>query len=115
MKSGLAALALPLLVLGACSAERDAANDTTTLSVDGNAVEDAGNTVDTAVDEAGNVLDSAVDDVKNAAESGAPVINNVAREGAEVARDVGQAVENGADKAKDEIVQETSDNPPAKR
>ena len=100
-------LALPLLALGACNVERDAANDTTTLSIDGNKVEDL-------ADDAGNVAERAAGEIGNAAEQAGPVLENAAEDVGNAASRAGQSIENGADRAAGEIREETRDNPPSR-
>jgi len=116
MTAKLLAFGLPLLALSACNVERDAGNDTTTLSVDEQKV---GQTVD----ETGNVLKDAAGDVRNAADRAGPVLQNAARDagnaadraGEDIARGAdraGDRIENGADRAAGEVREETRDNPP---
>ena len=105
MNRSLLALALPLLALSACNVERDAANDTTTLSVDEQQV-------DSAVDQAGNALEGAAGEVKDAAQKAGPVLEGAARDVGQAAEQAGESVENGAERAAGEVREETRDNPP---
>jgi vacuolar-type H+-ATPase subunit H len=98
-------LALPLLALAACNAERDPANDTTTLSVDERQV-------DQTLDQAGNLVEGAADEVQEAARNAAPVLEDAARDVGNAAERAGQSVENGAERAAGEVREETRDNPP---
>jgi hypothetical protein len=100
-------LALPFLVLGlaACNVERDAANDSTTLSVDEQKVEGA-------ADQAGNLVEGAADEVQEAARNAGPVLEDAARDVGNAAERAGESVENGADRAAGEVREETRDNPP---
>jgi len=65
------AIAIPLLLLGACNVAKDDANDTTTVSFDQQKAE---NTLDTIGDEAQNAGAAIVNDVK---ETGDTVKNEV--------------------------------------
>ena len=106
MTRSLLILALPLVALSACNVERDAGNDTTTLSIDGNQVEGA-------VDQAGNALQGAAGEVQEAATNAGPVLENAASDVGNAAAGAGRSIENGADRAAGEIREETRDNPPA--
>lgn len=61
--------ALPLLLLAACNVDRDSANDSTTVSFNDQAIEDAAS-------DAGNALGDAAATVGNAAESAGQAIEN---------------------------------------
>ncbi len=98
-----------LFALAACNVERDAGNDTTTLSIDENKVE-------AGVDQAGNALQGAAGEVKDAARNAAPALEEGARDLGNAAASAGRSVENGAERAAGEIREETRDNPaPANR
>lgn len=90
------------LALAACNVNRDAANDTTTLSVDEQKVEGA-------VDQAGNALEGAAAEVQDAAERASPALENAAdRVGdlgqqADAAEGADRAAENGAERAAGEV------------
>lgn len=105
MTTKLLALGLPLLALAGCNVDRDAGNDTTTLSIDENQV-------DSAVDQAGNALEGAAGEVQDAAQNAGPVLEGAARDVGQAADQAGESIENGADRAAGEIREETRDNPP---
>ena len=105
MNAKLLTFAVPLLTLSACNVERDAQNDTTTLSIDENKV-------DQGLDQAGNALEGAAGEVKNAAQDAGPVLENAASDIGDAASRAGQKIENGADRTAGEIREETRDNPP---
>lgn len=109
MTNRLLLLCPALFAVAACNVERDAGNDTTTLSIDENKVE-------AGVDQAGNALKGAAGEVKDAARNAAPVLKEGARDLGNAAASAGRSVENGADRAAGEIGKETRDNPaPANR
>lgn len=104
---------LPLLLtlslaLAACNVERDAANDTTTLSVNDQRVEGA-------VDQAGDVLQNAGSEIKEAADEAAPAIEGAARDVGAAADRAGDKVEAGAEGAARGVREEARDNPPGNR
>lgn len=99
------ALAFPLLALAACNVERDAGNDTTTLSVDEQKIE-------ATADQAGNLAEGAVDEVQEAARNAAPALKEAGRDIGNAADRAGDSIENGADRAAGEVREETRDNPP---
>jgi hypothetical protein len=103
-----AALALPLLMVAACNVERDPGNDTTTLSIDENQVEQT-------ADQAGNLVEGAAGEVQEAARNAAPAVEGAARDVGDAASQAGQSIENGADRAAGEVREETRDNPPPKQ
>lgn len=105
MTARLLILGLPLLALAGCNVERDPGNDTTTLSIDENQV-------DQGLDQAGNALQGAAAEVGNAAENAGPVLEGAARDVGDAAERAGQGIENGADRAASEVREETRDNPP---
>ena len=99
------------LTLAACNVNRDAQNDTTTLSVDEEKVEGA-------VDQAGNALEGAANEVREAAEDAGPVLENAADRAGEIgaragdrienaAEGAGRAAENAGDRAAGEVREET--------
>lgn len=101
---------LPLLLvaplaLAACNVERDAANDTTAISVNDQKVEGT-------VDQAGNLLEGAASEVQQAANEAAPAIKDAARDVGAAAERAGDKVEAGAEGAARGIREETRDNPP---
>ena len=101
----IAATALPLLALAACKVERDAGNDTTTLSVDEQKIEQT-------VDQAGNLAEGAAGEVQEAARNAAPALEEAARDVGNAAEQAGESIENGAERAAGEVREETRDNPP---
>jgi vacuolar-type H+-ATPase subunit H len=107
MKASLALAFLPLLGLAACNVERDPANDSTTLSIDENEVQDT-------VGDAGNLVEGAAGEVKEAAGEAAPVIENAARDAGQAVEKAGDRLEQGADRAAGEVREETRDNPPSR-
>ncbi|WP_300974723.1 hypothetical protein [Sphingomonas sp. LHG3406-1] len=101
---------LPLLIalpfaLAACNVERDAANDTTAISVNDQKVEGA-------VDQAGAVLENAGDELEQAADRAAPAIEDAARDVGNAAEQAGETIEAGAEGAARGVREETRDNPP---
>ena len=62
-------LALPLLLLGACSVQRDNANGQTTIDLNSQPVEDAASKVGNAVEGAASDLGNAASETGNAIES----------------------------------------------
>lgn len=98
-------LGAPLLALAACNVERDPGNDTTTLSVDENQV-------DQTLDETGNALQDAAGELGEAADKAGPVLRDAAGDVGNAAERAGQSIENGADRAASEVREETRDNPP---
>lgn len=92
-------LGLPLLALSACNVDRDAGNDTTTLSVDEQKV-------DTTLDQAGNLAEDAAGEVKQAADKAGPVLKDAAQDVGNAADRAGDKIENGADRAGAEVRQE---------
>ena len=86
-------LALGVMLVG-CNVNRDAGNDTTTLSVDENKVEGA-------VDQAGNALEGAAAEVRNAADRAAPALENAAAKAGALGARAGEAIENAAQRAGD--------------
>jgi hypothetical protein len=100
---------LPLLivlsmVLAACNVERDAANDTTAISLNDQKVEGT-------VDQAGNLLEGAASEVREAANDAAPAIQGAAREAGDAAQQAGRTIEAGAEGATQGVREETRDNP----
>jgi predicted small secreted protein len=105
MTPRIAALSLSLFLLAACNVDRDAGNDTTTLSVNENQVEET-------VGDAGNLVEGAADEVQEAARNAAPVVEDAARDVGNAAERAGERIDNGADRAAAEVRDETRDNPP---
>nr|WP_314444744.1 hypothetical protein [uncultured Sphingomonas sp.] len=98
-----ALLVLPL-ALAACNVERDAGNDTTSITVNDQRVEGA-------VDQAGNLLESAAGEVREAADKAAPAIKDAARDVGNAAERTGDKIEAGAEGAARGIREESRDNP----
>ena len=107
MRKQLSIAIVPMLMLGACNVSRDDANDTTTLTVDEqrveNTAEDVGNLAERAADEAGEALQNA-----------GPAIENTAETIGERAERVGQRAENAVDRV-DVDVNIRNENEPARR
>jgi hypothetical protein len=97
-------LVLPL-ALAACNVERDAANDTTAISVNDQKVE-------STVDDAGNLLEGAAGEVREAADEAAPAIKDAARDVGAAADRAGDKIEAGAEGAARGVREEARDNPP---
>ena len=97
-------IALPL-ALAACNVERDAGNDTTSISVNDQKVEGA-------VDDVGNALEDAAGEVKQAADKAAPAIKDAASDVGNAAERTGDKIEAGAEGAARGVREETRDNPP---
>ena len=93
------------LALAACNVERDAGNDTTSISVNDQKVEGT-------VDQAGNLLESAAGEVQQAANEAAPAIKDAARDVGDAANRAGDKIEAGADGAARGVREEARDNPP---
>lgn len=105
MTPRIAALCFPLLALAACNVEQDGANDTTTLSIDKDRVEQT-------VGDAGNAVEGAAGEVQEAARNAAPALEEAGRDIGNAAERAGQGLENGADRVGAEVREETRDNPP---
>lgn len=97
-------LALPL-ALAACNVERDAANDTTALSINEQKVEGT-------LDRAGDLAENAAGEVREAAENAAPAIKDAARDVGNAADRAGDKIEAGAEGAARGVREEARDNPP---
>jgi hypothetical protein len=98
-------LALPL-ALAACNVERDAANDTTAISVNDQKVEGA---VDRCRQPA---LEGAAGEVRKAADEAAPAIEGAARDVGNAADRAGDKIEAGAEGAARGVREESRDNAP---
>jgi hypothetical protein len=98
------ALALPLS-LAACNVERDAGNDTTSISVNDQKVEGA-------VDDVGNAFKDAAGEVKQAADKAAPAVKDAADDVGNAANRAGDKIEAGAEGAARGVREESRDNPP---
>lgn len=102
-----AALFVLPLALAACNVERDAGNDTTSITVDEQRVEGA-------VDGVGNALEDAGREVRDAADRAAPAIQDAARDVGNAADRAGDKIEAGAEGAARGVREESRDNlPPA--
>jgi hypothetical protein len=97
-------LALPF-ALAACNVERDAANDTTAISVNDQKVEGA-------VAGVGNALEDAAGEVRQAADEAAPSIEGAARDVGTAADRAGDKIEAGAEGAARGVREESRDNAP---
>ena len=96
--------ALPL-ALAACNVERDAANDTTAISINEQKI-------DGTLDRAGDLAENVADDVQEAAENAAPAIEGAARDVGNAASRAGDKIEAGAEGAARGVREEGRDNPP---
>jgi hypothetical protein len=99
-----ALLALPL-ALAACNVERDAANDTTAISLNEQKVE-------STLDRAGDLAENAAGEVKQAADKAAPAVEGAARDVGAAANRAGDKIEAGAEGAAQGVRDEARDNPP---
>ena len=101
---------LPLLIvlplaLAACNVERDAANDTTAISINEQKV-------GTTLDQAGDIAENAAAEVQDAARDAAPAIKDAARDVGNAADRAGDKIEAGAEGAARGVREESRDNPP---
>jgi hypothetical protein len=96
-------LALPL-ALAACNVERDAANDTTAISVNEQKVEGT-------LDRAGDLAENAASEVKEAADRAAPAVKDAASDVGAAADRAGNKIEAGAEGAARGVREEARDNP----
>ena len=101
-------LALPL-ALAACNVERDAANDTTAISVNEQRVEGT-------LDRAGDLAENVAGEVKEAADKAAPAVEDAARDVGAAADRAGDKIGAGAEGAARGVREEARDNtPPANK
>ncbi|GAA4038857.1 hypothetical protein GCM10022281_19620 [Sphingomonas rosea] len=98
------ALLLAVLPLGlaACNVERDAGNDTTSVSVNEAKV-------DRTLDKAGDAIKGVANDVKDAARDAKPGLEKAANDAGDTLKQAGDKIENGADRAATDVRRETNE------